>query len=209
MCNIIYSIFISIEKKKNYCSQVFFFSYGMSAFVVLKWVKKNSTRGLHTKRKWDNESDISQSTGTLWLFFLLDWEVNFKLFFSIARNKTWNRSQKWINTIIQQSVYAKEKNTRRLRVRAGMQKKKRSYILKGALKTKCWWLQVFMFASYGNWWKASLWQNMVERLDWNEGTTRCYVKWTGVLSVCWQTTSMKLFLWIAITYCVINLLYSS
>lgn len=157
------------------------------------------------QRKWDNESDIPQSTGTLWLFFI---RLRSKLFFSIARNKTWNRSQKkWINTIVQQSEYAKEKNTRQLHVRARMQKL--SYFLKGALKTKCRWLQVFMFASYGNWWKANLWQNMVKRVDWNEGTTRCYVKWTGVLSVCWQTTSMKLFLEIAITYFVIILLYSS
>jgi len=65
-----------------------------------------------------------KSMGTLWLF-LLGLEVNFKLFFFPLqyRNKTWNRSQIWINTIIQQSEYAKEKNTRQLRIRAGMQKK--------------------------------------------------------------------------------------
>lgn len=75
------------------------------------------------QRKWDNESDISQKHGNF-VAFLLGLEVNFKLFFFPLqyRNKTWNRSQKWINTIIQQSKYAKEKNTRQLRIRAGMQK---------------------------------------------------------------------------------------
>lgn len=80
------------------------------------------------QRKWDNESDIPQSMGTLWLFFfiiIIIIRLRSKLFsidFSIPRNKTWNCSQTWLNTSIHQSDYAKEKNTRQLHVRAGMQK---------------------------------------------------------------------------------------
>ena len=64
-------------------------------------------------------------------FLLLGWEVNFKPFFFLRCNteikletalSKKKKKKKRINTIIQQSEYAKEKNTRQLRARAGMQK---------------------------------------------------------------------------------------
>lgn len=115
---------------------------------------------------------------------------------------------KYHHTFNMQKKKEKKKNTRQLRAGASMQQK-RSYLLKGSLKTTCGWLQVSVVASYGNWWKAGGWWNMTGGLHWNEGTTGCSVKWTGVLSVCRQTAPMmELFLVIAIRYCVINLLYS-
>lgn len=83
------------------------------------------------KKKWDNESDISpliwERCGLLIFFFI---RLRSKLSFVYCNTeiKLETALKKWINTIIQQSEYAKEKNTRQLRVRAGMQKNKKQII---------------------------------------------------------------------------------
>lgn len=66
--------------------------------------------------------------GTLWLTFFFFIRLRSKLSFVYCNTeiKLETALKKWINTIIQQSEYAKEKNTRQLRVRAGMQKNKKT-----------------------------------------------------------------------------------
>lgn len=102
----------------------------------------------------------------------------------------------------------KKKNTRQLRVRAGMQKELiKSLVFLFLFKNKKRSSKVTttetgrVFVSYGDRWKANRWENggleSEGRDDWTS------VKWTGVLSVCFDSL-----LEIARTYCVVNWLYS-
>lgn len=72
-CVILYIVYLYQQKRKKNiaprCLFFFFIWHFCICSVEVGKVKFNE-RFTH-QRKWDNESDIPQSTGTLWLFFFL------------------------------------------------------------------------------------------------------------------------------------------
>lgn len=103
-----YYIFISIDRKKKPIAPRYFVFFSIWRFCICVVGKLNER--LTHQRKRDNELH-SLKRGNFNLLFNYQTEnVNLSpLLISTARNKGWNCSQIWLNTIVHHSEYAKEK----------------------------------------------------------------------------------------------------